>query len=189
MFFRTKKRAAIIHMASATPNIFGGKYVNGGDDSSSDTSSDASSVVDDNVSDSGVTTGAGVYFSSDDTCVLSSVAAAVAIAIVVVLLVVLLYTLLKGTFMGSTTLAQRVADCGWVVYYRRGCGYCVRQDAILGGYPAVVDCSSRRARPAGAPLPCGSPAIRGYPFWYNLRTGESRTGLQGLDDLETMAVM
>ena len=75
-------------------------------------------------------------------------------------------------------LARRLANRGWVLYTKPGCGYCTRQLAELGGpYPRQIDCSGTN------PL-CAH--ISSFPTWVNSRTRDTRVGLQSREELLAM---
>jgi hypothetical protein len=77
----------------------------------------------------------------------------------------------------ANNLGWVLANAGWVLYSRAGCGYCERQMAELGGaYPRAVHCS---------PASCAN--VTAFPTWVNTRTGERRVGLQGRAALLSMA--
>jgi hypothetical protein len=111
-------------------------------------------------------------------------AALLAVAVLLVLLVV--YHL-----AAPRTLGARLDRGGWVVYYRKGCGYCDKQKALLSGFSKFIETDQAGKLVGGytdaPPLPLKSPEIKGYPFWYNTRTRASKMGLQSAADLEKMA--
>lgn len=109
---------------------------------------------------------------------------ALLVALAVVLVVLVMYYMATPSAI-ATALERR----GWVVYYRAGCGYCTAQKKALGPYRLAVECdTSRRATSEYVgPLSCDSPEIKGFPFWYNERTKESRLGLQSIAALKAMA--
>ena len=110
---------------------------------------------------------------------------AVAVAVVVVLLIVILYKVLSP-FVRD----RRIEDHGWVVYYRKGCGACTKQKQILGPYKNSVECGADgkviTSYIKTPPLPCNSPLIKGFPFWYNTKTKASRVGVQDAAALKRM---
>jgi hypothetical protein len=109
---------------------------------------------------------------------------ALLVALAVVLVVLVMYYM-----AAPSTVATALERRGWVVYYRAGCGYCTAQKKALGPYRLAVECdTSRRATSEYVgPLSCDSPEIKGFPFWYNERTKESRLGLQNITALKAMA--
>jgi hypothetical protein len=123
------------------------------------------------------------YMPSGDN--IKRVMCAVAIAAVVVLLIVFLYHII-GRFIRD----RRVEDRGWIVYYREGCSACTKQKQILGPYAKFVECNTKGQVTGGytthPPLPCTSPLIKGFPFWYNTKTKDSRVGVLDADALKKM---
>ena len=75
---------------------------------------------------------------------------------------------------------------GWVVYLNKGCHFCHKQmDELkangLTSAHVMYDSDGTlledtRSDQSQAPLAFGD--IRGYPFWFNASTGETRMGLQ-----------
>lgn len=125
--------------------------------------------------------------SDDNPCMTRKTLLAVALAVAVVLIIVILYYMFS-----PRTLAKGLARCGWIVYYRQGCGYCTKQKHVLGGkFHKYIECDTSGNQIGGyttsPPLPCNSPTITGFPFWYNTRTKETRVGLQDAGSLEKMA--
>jgi len=109
---------------------------------------------------------------------------AVALALAVVLIIVILYYMFS-----PRALSRSLARCGWTVYLRKGCGYCHKQMKLLSGFDMFV-----LYGPDGSILdgytqspPVAFSAVKGFPCWYNLRTGESRMGLQDIASLQRMA--
>jgi hypothetical protein len=96
---------------------------------------------------------------------------------------------------------SELARSGWIVYYMTGCGHCVRQQKLVGAMPGrTIEVSTTAvpgsivivkslAAPTGpgekAPVPVAS--VPAYPFWFNLKTGEKRTGFQDEASLQEMA--
>jgi hypothetical protein len=108
----------------------------------------------------------------------------------VVLLVIMVMCRMAGSSEGS--LVKRLANCGWVVYYLQGCGYCTKQKSILGGnYKKYIECDRNGDQLSGyttkPPIACDSRQIDGFPFWYNTKTRETQRGLQNIDALKDMA--
>jgi hypothetical protein len=111
----------------------------------------------------------------------------VALAVAVVLIIVILYYMFS-----HCGLAKGLIRNGWIVYYRHGCGYCTKQKSALGGkFHKYIECDPSGKQIGGytahPPLPCNSPAITGYPFWYNTHTKATRVGLQDAAALKKMA--
>ena len=137
-----------------------------------------------------------------EECFTHTLLKAVAFAVVVMLVIMVICQLAylssdesdddesNGTFKGSQ--AKRLASCGWIVYYLKGCGYCTKQkEALGGGYKNYIECDRQGNQLSGytttPPIACNSPQIDGYPFWYNTKTEDTRQGLQGVDALKKMA--
>jgi hypothetical protein len=107
------------------------------------------------------------------------------LAVSIVLILLIMVSLCSRT-------RHRLARRGWVLYTLTGCGYCTQQLDLLGGqYSKTVKCNSREKQIGGythtPPIPCNSPMINGYPFWYNARTHQSRSGVQDTAALDQMA--
>ena len=75
---------------------------------------------------------------------------------------------------------------GWVVYLNNGCHFCHKQmdelkaNGMSGAYvmydrdgTLMADTRKNQAQPRLA-----FASIRGFPFWSNVSTGETKTGLQ-----------
>ena len=114
-------------------------------------------------------------------------------ALLVALIIVIVFCLWRmmtnngsGTGFSTAALASR----GWYLYTRPGCSWCHKQmDALGGEYKNRIECAAdavKRALPAGAPV-CGDSKISGYPFWHNVKTGQSKTGFQDMKALTEMA--
>jgi hypothetical protein len=112
-------------------------------------------------------------------------------SLLVVAIIVLVIIIVVFYIYSPCTLARNLASSGWVVYYRKDCGFCTKQKEYLKGFKNYVECGlggqqvGGRANP---PLACNSPEIVGFPFWYNTKTGKSRTGLQDAEALELMTL-
>jgi hypothetical protein len=115
---------------------------------------------------------------------------ALLLAALAVLLAIAIYFCARRPDTGRGALARGLADRGWTVYLRRGCGYCDKQRALLGpGFKKYVlyaeDGTVLGGYTKAPPLALG--AIQAVPFWHNERTGEDRAGLQDAAALERMA--
>jgi len=123
-------------------------------------------------------------------CTSKKIVASILLATVVVMVAAILYIMFSGS---STAVGTRLSRGGWIVYYLRGCGYCTKQKELLGGRSppgySFVECDMKGNQVGGQapPIPCGHPIIKGYPFWFNVRTKETRAGLQSLSVLKSMA--
>ena len=77
--------------------------------------------------------------------------------------------------------SANLASNGWYLYTRPGCPWCHKQlDALGGKFNNQIDCTTSgpsQEPPAGAPA-CNDSRISGYPYWYNVSTGESKSGYQ-----------
>ena len=114
---------------------------------------------------------------------------AVALAVAVVLIIVILYYVFL-----PRSLSKNLARRGWTVYYRKGCGYCTKQKQVLGGdFHKYIECDTNGNQLGGyttsPPLPCNSPQITGFPFWYNTKNQKTHVGYQDIRALENMAGM
>jgi hypothetical protein len=111
---------------------------------------------------------------------------AIALAVLIIICVIVYWFLNKD-------LSRRLARKGWMVYYKQGCYYCDKQKTTLNyKFNNYVECDSNGYQISGftssPPFNCGSPEISGYPFWYNMNTGESKPGYQDLESLTMMTV-
>jgi hypothetical protein len=106
-------------------------------------------------------------------------------AIIVVLVLIILYYLFRPH------IATRLAKEGWVLYTMEDCVFCVKQLWELGSvtYPLHVKCGKNKKLKAAygttPPIPCSK--VTAFPFWYNAKTKETRTGLQTRSELRKMA--
>lgn len=96
----------------------------------------------------------------------------------------------KASF-ATGSVSDQLANSGWVFYSRDGCSFCEKQKQVLAELGGLnnsthVRCGSGGQPPAGG-LPCSHPSIKGFPFWYNVQSQESRVGLQDRAALEGMA--
>ena len=109
------------------------------------------------------------------------------IASAIVLVIIILYV-----FVSNRNIARRLNKSDWMVYYRQHCSYSDKQrDAIGRGFKNYVVCNLAREQVGGeytgrSPLACDSAFIKGYPFWYNTKTREVRTGYQDRPALKNM---
>jgi len=115
------------------------------------------------------------------------------IIVVVLIIVVYLYLRRKARKFVHTIAEDltslKLAEMGWVLYTRPGCPWCEKQLDLLGGaFPATIVCPGTDAakRFPGA-LSCDDPKVVGFPFWYNTKTKESRTGMQNVAALSALA--
>jgi len=134
-----------------------------------------------------VNTTAPTYNVVDDSGAPRKTLVAVLLAIAIMLILVILYHMFL-----PRGLAKDLAHRGWIVYYRLGCRYCTKQKQILGGkFSKFIECDAKGNQIGGytshPELPCNSPIIKGFPFWYNTRTKKFRTGLQDISALKQMA--
>jgi len=110
-------------------------------------------------------------------------AQAIILSVGVILLIVVIYYYTRAPSSGD--LAQK----GWTVYLRKGCGACDAQVKHLAGFSSYVvygpDGTVLENRAKGALVPYGT--IKGFPHWHNSSTGEVRTGLQDAAALKVMA--
>jgi len=113
------------------------------------------------------------------------------LAAVVLLAVVLICACWRGGHLKRrfASSPKGLAARGWTVYYLQGCGYCDKQAALLGSFARYVKYGPGGVLLGGyteaPPLTFG--AIRGFPHWYNTRTGETRGGFQDAAALAEMA--
>ena len=145
----------------------------------------------------GITYGGGYYAPHmEKECFSHTLLKAVALAAVVLLVIMVMCRMagMAGMAGGSSkgSLVKHLANCGWVVYYLQGCGYCTKQKNILGGgYKKYIECDRNGDQLSGyttkPPIACNSRQIDGFPFWYNTKTRETRRGLQDIDTLKDMA--
>lgn len=121
-------------------------------------------------------------------------ATCVIVGALVVLVIVAAYYLwrrARGPKGPQKGLGQALADAGWVVVLRDGCGWCTKQLAVLGGaYPRYVECAKGGPAYHGvsaaekAKLPaCGTV---GTPYWANVKTGQKAPGYQDAAKLHAL---
>ena len=76
---------------------------------------------------------------------------------------------------------------GWQLYMLKGCGYCTKQLAELKGFNTFVEYER------GNPVPIVNnidgelyprDKINGFPFWYNSKTGETKSGKRDICSLD-----
>ena len=125
--------------------------------------------------------------SDSEMCISRKMLKSLAMAIAIVLIIMILYYLLV-----PGTLSKKLAKCGWIVYYRQGCGFCTKQKQVLrGDFENYIECDMSGNQIGGyttkPPIPCNSSVITGFPFWYNTRTKDTKVGLQTLESLKEMA--
>jgi hypothetical protein len=109
---------------------------------------------------------------------------AVCLAVAVVLIIVILYCMFS-----PHTLVRGLTRCGWTVYLLEDCTFCDKQMRLLNGFRQYVLCGKdgkrRHSYAAVPPKQCAE--IKSYPFWFNVKTGESRVGYQDTAALQKMA--
>ena len=85
-------------------------------------------------------------------------------------------------------MVEKLALGGWVLYATPDCVHCKAQLGTLGGsYPNYVLCPKGSYKGASAPAVYSCATISSYPFWVNVMTKETKTGVQGKSDLRAMA--
>jgi len=76
---------------------------------------------------------------------------------------------------------------GWQLYMLKNCGYCTKQMAELKGFNTFVEYER------GNPIPIVNnidgelyprDKINGFPFWYNSKTGETKSGKRDICSLD-----
>ncbi len=76
---------------------------------------------------------------------------------------------------------------GWQLYMLKGCGYCTKQAAELKGFNTFAEYER------GNPVPIvnniegelySRDKISGFPFWYNSKTGETKSGKRDICSLD-----
>ena len=75
---------------------------------------------------------------------------------------------------------------GWQLYMLKNCPYCTKQMAELKGFNTFVDYERGNPEPVennidGELYPKSQ--INGFPFWYNSKTGEKKSGKQDICSL------
>lgn len=102
------------------------------------------------------------------------------LVLALVLIAIILLLVVFAPRPGRRNLAAALAERGWVMYFKPGCGHCESQLRGLGGsFSGLVVCDPS----CGAD--CGG--IRAFPTWRNATTGEVRVGAQSLRSLYEMA--
>ena len=72
---------------------------------------------------------------------------------------------------------------GWQLYTLNPCGYCTKQKSALHGFNTYVEFERGNDVPIvnnikGKLYP--REKIKGFPFWYNSKTGEEKSGVQNV---------
>lgn len=76
---------------------------------------------------------------------------------------------------------------GWQLYMLKGCGFCTKQMAELKGFNTFVEYERGNSVPIvnnidGELYPRDK--INGFPFWYNSKTGETKSGKRDICSLD-----
>jgi hypothetical protein len=125
---------------------------------------------------------------SASACLAQRIVLAITLAAIVILVIMIIYHLWRGS-SHTSALARGLTQNGWTVYLRKGCGFCDEQMKMLGGFSQYTlygtDGSLLSGYTKTPPLTFG--VIKGFPCWYNLRSGETRMGLQNVTTLQQMA--
>lgn len=114
--------------------------------------------------------------------------------VLVVLVIVVAYYLRRRAHAPTAPqkrLGQALADAGWAMVLRDGCGWCEKQLATLGGsYPKTMECAKTGPVYRGvsgaekAKLPaCGTV---GTPYWVNVKTSQTARGYQDVAKLRAL---
>jgi hypothetical protein len=122
---------------------------------------------------------------------------AVYIAVVVLILIILGFILYSSSTKTKNNSnfkpSPSLADKGWVVYMRPGCGWCDKQKNTLaesGMSYQYVACGQLGDAPGGESVsapsnkPCDS--VRGFPLWYNKLTKEEKPGYLDLNKINAL---
>lgn len=108
----------------------------------------------------------------------------VAIGVVIVLLLIIAVYRFQS-YRASKAKCKRIADAGWIIYYSNTCTYCDMQKRSTPYVPSV-ECNASgvalKSTVSGVVPACNDPMIKGYPFWYNTKTGATFTGYK--EDME-----
>ena len=116
---------------------------------------------------------------------------AFALAMAIVLVILIVFCLASPQGREQKALMRELAHRGWTVYLKKGCGWCHKQMKLLDGFDHTVLCSNDSppvvldSYMQAPPLECGK--IAAFPYWYNTRTQEDRTGYQDEHALKKMA--
>jgi hypothetical protein len=75
---------------------------------------------------------------------------------------------------------------GWQLYTLNPCGYCTKQKSALHGFNTYAEFERGNDVPIvnnikGKLYP--KEKIKGFPFWYNSKTGEKKSGVQNVCSL------
>ena len=110
--------------------------------------------------------------------------------IAIILLILIIIIALLSPRSQSQSLSSKLSNSGWIVYYRKGCGYCNAQKDILGSnYKMFIEYDTNGNQIGGLTTITATPEISGYPFWYNINTHATKIGLQDINSLNYMANM
>jgi hypothetical protein len=103
------------------------------------------------------------------------------VLMIAAVVVITLFILSWYAYYSSPNLCTTLTNCGWVVYYMQGCGYCDSQKTVLkNSFSRYVEFDGNKNLVGGytttPPVPVSE--ISGFPTWVNTRTGNVTVGMQ-----------
>lgn len=108
------------------------------------------------------------------------------IAVVVGLIYLLFVYQPVAKFFTGSTIADRLAEAGWVIYYSSRCGWCHRQLKELGDYKYKFECSTGKGTLPASGLTLDCNKVSAVPLWFNSKTGATQSGYLKSEDLEAL---
>ena len=120
--------------------------------------------------------------SSDDSS--SHLGNVMFVSVILIIIVIIYYAYQK-----LNTLEDDLEKSGWTVYSRVGCPYCVKQMDLIPDFKNYVQYSQNGSKILHSYTkspPKKFSDLKGVPFWYNTKTGATRTGFQDYESLNNM---
>jgi glutaredoxin len=109
---------------------------------------------------------------------------------VITALIIILIILILAYWLIPKSLSKRLKNKGWWLYTMQGCHHCTREKKLLD-YDfddRIVECDGSGNKVKGssaAPIACSN--AKGFPFWINTKSGDTKVGYQNLAELELMS--
>lgn len=120
--------------------------------------------------------------SSDDSS--SHLGNVMFVSVILIIIVIIYYAYQK-----LNTLEDDLEKSGWTVYSRMGCPYCVKQMDLIPDFKNYVQYNKDGTKILHSYTkspPKQFSDLKGVPFWYNTKTGATRTGFQDYESLNHM---
>jgi len=121
--------------------------------------------------------------SSDDSS--SNLGNIMFVSVILIIIVIIYYAYQK-----LNTLEADLEKSGWTVYSRVGCPYCVKQMDLIPDFKNYVQYNQNGTKILHSYTkspPKQFSDLKGVPFWFNTKTGATRTGFQDYESLTHMA--